>query len=83
MVTTTKSKFTRTEPLSLTWRAVPKVTYVLAGSGRGRYLLVYNCGHCRQRHVAHARVLKAEMKRRTACKIGVIVLLTDQAQVAA
>lgn len=59
---------------AIPWNVVPRVVYVVAGSGRGRYLLVYNCGECRQRHVAHARVLKPMMRRQTACRLGVVVL---------
>ena len=60
--------------LPVVWRVVPRVHYVIAGSGRGRWLLLYRCGWCRETHVAHAHKLRDQMRRKTACKQGYVIL---------
>jgi hypothetical protein len=77
------SKTTADLPLALVWRAVPRIFDVIAGSGRHRFLLLYKCPYCGgNQHAAHARVLRSELRRKTSCKLGVIVLMTYVEQVA-
>jgi hypothetical protein len=56
------------------WHAVATSTYVVARSGRGRWLLVWRCPECQQRHVSQVRQLAETMTRPAACD-GVRVLL--------
>jgi hypothetical protein len=65
------------------WHTVPKVMYVVARSGRGRWLLIWDCRSCRERHASYSRFLKPQMRRRAACDQGWITLHTDAEQVAA
>ena len=67
-------------PADVRWHVVPRVTEVIAKSGRRRYSLIYWCPNCARRHEAFVYELKPTQRRRTACRGGGMVVLHTEAE---
>ena len=57
------------------WQVYPQVVTVTARSGNQHYLLLVQCGHCRDIHQHRAPLGFEDGQRKAACGLGSYVLL--------